>query len=182
MSGEYGGCDRISQPTSAIFWQVPKAACGLALSWCVIVSYPSYWTLPASFFGPLSLNYPVADNTSPNWAFRSVLKAHNVLVLECPTIHNILLFRVKFGLEVEGLGFPGSQYALFLTMLLDVIHFSSPVIIRFKKGSILFRASRDVHTTTRSSNFSDLIHVAILNTSTPILSSEYGQKWFVELN
>ena len=68
-------------------------------------------------------------------------------------IHNILLFRVKFGLEVEGLGFPGSQYALFLTMLLYVIHFSSPVIIRFKKGSILFRASRDVHMTTRSSKF-----------------------------
>ena len=38
-------------------------------------------------------------------------------------IHNILLFRVKFGLEVEGLGFPGSRYALFLTMLLYVIHF-----------------------------------------------------------
>ena len=68
-------------------------------------------------------------------------------------IHNILLFRVKFGLEVEGLGFPGSQYAFFLTMLLHVIHFSSPVIIRFKKGSILFRASRDVHMTTRSSKF-----------------------------
>ena len=116
--------------------------------WC-----PSYSTLPASFFGPLSLNYPVADNTSPNWAFRSVLKAHNVLVLECPTIHNILLFRVKFGLEMEGLGFPGSRYALFLTILLYVIHFSSPVIIRFKKGSILFRASRDVHMTTRSSKF-----------------------------
>ena len=68
-------------------------------------------------------------------------------------IHNILLFRVKFGLEVEGLGFPGSQYALFLTMLLYVIHFLSPVIIRFKKGSILFRASRDVHMITRSSKF-----------------------------
>ena len=68
-------------------------------------------------------------------------------------IHNILLFRVKFGLEVEGLDFPGAQYALFLTMLLHVIHFSFPVIIRFKKGSILFRASRDVHTTTRSSKF-----------------------------
>ena len=71
-------------------------------------------------------------------------------------IHNILLFRIKFGLEVEGLGFPGSQYALFLTMLLYVIHFSSPVIIRFKKGSILFRASRDVHMTTRSSKFFSL--------------------------
>ena len=32
-------------------------------------------------------------------------------------IHNILLFRVKFGLEMEGLGFPGSQYALFLTLV-----------------------------------------------------------------
>ena len=71
-------------------------------------------------------------------------------------IHNILLFRVKFGLEVEGLGFPGSQYALFLAMLLYVIHFSSPVIIRFKKGSISFRASRDVHMTTRSSKFFQL--------------------------
>ena len=30
------------------------------------VSCPSYSTLPASFFGPLSLNYPVADNISPN--------------------------------------------------------------------------------------------------------------------
>ena len=34
-----------------------------------------------------------------------------------------------------------------------VFHFSSPVIIRFKKGSILFRASRDVHIITRSSKF-----------------------------
>ena len=68
-------------------------------------------------------------------------------------IHNILLFRIKFDLEVKGLSFPGSQYALFLTMLLYVIHFSFPVIIRFKKGSILFRASRDVHMTTRSSKF-----------------------------
>ena len=50
--------------------------------WC-----PFYWTLPASSFGPLSLNYPVADNTSPNRAFRSVLKARNVLVLEYPTIY-----------------------------------------------------------------------------------------------
>ena len=38
-------------------------------------------------------------------------------------------------------------------MSLYVIHFSSSAIIRFKKGSILFRASRDVHTTTRSSKF-----------------------------
>ncbi|XP_066227530.1 coiled-coil domain-containing protein 181 isoform X2 [Saccopteryx leptura] len=35
----------------------------------------------------------------------------------------------------------------------QVIHFSSPVIIQFKKGSILFQASRDVHMTTRSSKF-----------------------------
>ena len=40
-----------------------------------------------------------------------------------------------------------------LSMLLHVIHFSSPVIIRFEKGSILFRASGDAHTTTRSSKF-----------------------------
>ena len=40
-----------------------------------------------------------------------------------------------------------------LPMLLHVIHFSSPVIVRFEKGSILFRASGDVHTTTRSSKF-----------------------------
>ena len=40
-----------------------------------------------------------------------------------------------------------------LPMLLHVIHFSSPVIIRFQKGSILFRASGDVQTITRSSKF-----------------------------
>ena len=51
------------------------------------VSCPSYSTLPASFFRPLSLNYPVVDNTSSNWALRSILKVHNVLVLECPTIY-----------------------------------------------------------------------------------------------
>ena len=51
------------------------------------VSCPSYSTLPASFFRPLSLNYPVVDNTSSNRAFRSILKARNVLVLECPAIY-----------------------------------------------------------------------------------------------
>ena len=49
--------------------------------------------------------------------------------------------------------FSGFTICLFLTMLLYVIHFSSPVIIRFKKGSILFRASRNMHMTTRSSKF-----------------------------
>ena len=39
-------------------------------------------------------------------------------------IHNILLFRVKFGLEVERLSFHNMPFSL---MLLHVIHFSSPV-------------------------------------------------------
>ena len=107
-------------------------------------------------------------------------------------IHNILLFRVKFGLEVEGLGFPGSQYALFLTMLLDyVIHWSGLCIPLFIPSYHSVQKGLDfVPSKQRCAiwqldhpNFSDLIHVAsILNTFTPILSSEYGQKWFVELS
>jgi len=38
-SGEYDRCDRISQLSSAIFWRVAKAVCGLTLSWCSMICF-----------------------------------------------------------------------------------------------------------------------------------------------
>ena len=54
---------------------------------------------------------------------------------------------------------PGFDHDLFRTFLSYVIHFSSPVTIRLKNGSILFRFSSDSQTETRSINFSLLIRV-----------------------
>lgn len=64
---------------------------------------------------------------------------------------------------------------------LYVIHFSSSV--RFRKSSILFPASREYIWQFDHPNFFWLFYVArILITFTQILSSKYGQKWFVKLN
>ena len=151
------------------------------------VSCPSYSTLPASFFRPLSLNYPVSDNTSPNWAFRSVLKVHNVLVLECPrmsyTQHSFIQSQIWF--RGERAKFSGFTICPFPYNVVVCNPFFIPSYHPVQK-ELDFVPSKQRYAEIWQldhPNFSDLIHMApILNTSTPILSSEYGQKWFVELN
>ena len=80
------------------------------------VSCPSYSTLPASFFRPvfkLSSCWQYFSELSFSFGFQKLVMYIGPRMSH--HIRNILLFRVKFGSEVEGLGFPGSRYALFLT-------------------------------------------------------------------
>jgi hypothetical protein len=86
------------------FWRVLKAACGLTLSCCCMMSF--LLNLAGLFLGLLSL--------SSCWKYFSEFRfSFGFKSSKCigprmfHHIHKILLFRVKFGLEVEGPRFSG---------------------------------------------------------------------------
>lgn len=126
--GEYGECERLSHPSFAIFWQVPKAAYGLVLSWYSMMSF----LLNFSGLFPSRALLKLSNLTSPNWVFPS--SKFPKLIMYYPRIfnliHNILLFRLKLCLEVEGEGYQGSQYTFFKWIFsrpkLFLIHFIKP--------------------------------------------------------
>jgi len=92
--------------------------------------------------GFLSIIFPVFDSRGLNQLFDRAAAACSEWFLFNPILHSITFLSINCGFATvcRALYF---DHDLFRTLLSYVIHFSSPVMSRFKNGSISFRFSND---------------------------------------
>ena len=103
------------------------------------------------------------DLSSPWWTIP--FQSHQIL--------SITFLGINTGFATVCEAFPGFDHDLFCTLLSYVIHFSSPVIIRFKNGSISFRFSSDTQMELGPFN------VSLLNHMEPKYRASFGIQSYV---
>jgi len=92
-----------------------------------------------AFFRLLGVNFPIVDSGGKNQLFDRAAAVHSERFFSNPThTHSITFLGANPGFATVCGALPCFDHDLFHTLLSYMIHFLSPVMRRFKNGSILF--------------------------------------------